>query len=43
MFQEPASWVTQKDFIPYEEALATMQARAQAIREGTARELVWLV
>jgi lipoyl(octanoyl) transferase len=43
MFQEPASWVTQKDFTPYEEALATMQARAQAIREGTARELVWLV
>ncbi|WP_298281402.1 lipoyl(octanoyl) transferase LipB [Acidocella sp.] len=43
MFHEPASWVTQKDFTPYDEALATMQARVQAIREGTAPELVWLV
>ena len=29
--------------VPYKEALAEMEARAAAIREGTASELVWLL
>ena len=29
--------------VPYEEALAAMDARAAAVREGTAPELVWLL
>lgn len=36
-------WIFAKDPVPYEEALATMEARVQAIYEGRAREAVWLL
>ncbi len=36
-------WVIAPGLTPYPEALAVMRARAAAIREGAARELVWLV
>jgi len=36
-------WHTQPGLLPYPEALAAMQARIAAIRDGTASELVWLV
>jgi lipoyl(octanoyl) transferase len=36
-------WVVAEGLTPYPEALAAMQARVAAIREGTAPERVWLV
>ncbi len=36
-------WRISPGLTPYPEALATMRARADAIRAGTAREQVWLV
>ena len=36
-------WRQQAGLLPYPDAMATMQARAAAIRAGTERELVWLV
>jgi lipoyl(octanoyl) transferase len=36
-------WRTSDDLVPYDEALAFMEQRAAAIRDGTARECVWLV
>ena len=36
-------WVVSDGLTPYPEALAAMEARAAAIRAGTAEELVWLV
>ena len=36
-------WRTQPGLLPYPDALAEMQARVAAIRDGTAGELVWLV
>ncbi len=36
-------WRTSEAPVPYGEALAFMEARAAAIREGTARECVWLL
>ncbi|MBE7636789.1 lipoyl(octanoyl) transferase LipB [Sneathiella sp. P13V-1] len=36
-------WKISDTPVPYEEALAEMEARAAAIREGTASELVWLL
>jgi len=36
-------WRISPGLVPYPEALAEMEARAGAIREGTARELVWLL
>ena len=36
-------WRVSPGLIPYEEALAEMEARAAAIREGRARELIWLL
>ena len=36
-------WRVSDGLTPYPEALAVMEARAAAIREGTARELVWLL
>jgi lipoyl(octanoyl) transferase len=36
-------WRVSDDPVPYEEALAFMQARAAAIREGTGSECVWLL
>lgn len=48
--QEPArtldsavEWRTSQDLVPYPEALATMEERVAAIRDGRARELVWLL
>lgn len=39
----PVDWVVTEGLTDYEDALAFMEARVQAIREGTANELVWLV
>jgi lipoyl(octanoyl) transferase len=36
-------WRVSPGLTPYEEALAEMEARAAAIRAGTARELIWLL
>jgi lipoyl(octanoyl) transferase len=36
-------WRVSDGLTPYPEALAEMEAHAAAIREGTARELVWLL
>ena len=36
-------WRVSDGAVPYEEALAWMEARAAAIREGTAAECVWLL
>ncbi len=38
-----AEWRVEPGLIPYEYAVAFMEARAEAIRAGTAGELVWLV
>ena len=38
-----ASWAVSKALVPYPEAVAAMEARAAAISEGTAGELVWLL
>ena len=39
----PVEWVIAEGLTPYEEAVALMEARAEAIAEGAAPELVWLV
>jgi lipoyl(octanoyl) transferase len=39
----PAEWRRSDGLTPYETALAVMEARAAAIAEGTAGELVWLI
>ncbi|MBC8719073.1 MULTISPECIES: lipoyl(octanoyl) transferase LipB [Brucella/Ochrobactrum group] len=39
----PVDWLISDGLTDYEEALAFMEARVAAIREGTANELVWLV
>ena len=39
----PVEWLVEPGLTPYPDALAFMEARAAAIREGTAGELVWLV
>jgi lipoyl(octanoyl) transferase len=39
----PPEWRTSPGLTAYPDALATMQARAAAIRDATANELVWLV
>lgn len=36
-------WKISDELVPYEEALAQMEARVAAIREGTASELIWLL
>ncbi|MFO1039489.1 MAG: lipoyl(octanoyl) transferase LipB [Geminicoccaceae bacterium] len=36
-------WRVSPGLTPYPEAVAVMEARAAAVRDGTARELVWLV
>lgn len=36
-------WRTSEGLVPYAEALAWMEARAEAIRAGTAAETVWLL
>jgi len=39
----PVEWQIQPGLTPYEAALAFMENRAEAIRSGTANEIVWLV
>ena len=39
----PAEWRIDEGPLPYETALATMEARAAAVADGSAPELVWLV
>ena len=39
----PVEWLVADGLTDYEDALAFMEARVQAIREGSANELVWLV
>jgi lipoyl(octanoyl) transferase len=39
----PAGWAVSTGYVPYEAALAAMEARAEAIAAGTAGELVWLL
>jgi len=39
----PVQWRIEKGLTPYDAALSVMEARADAIRAGTADELVWLV
>jgi len=36
-------WVVREGLLPYPEAVAEMEARAEAIAEGTSNERVWLV
>ncbi|OUR77446.1 lipoate-protein ligase B [Alphaproteobacteria bacterium 46_93_T64] len=36
-------WKISDDLIPYDDALADMEARVAAIRDGSAKELVWLL
>jgi lipoyl(octanoyl) transferase len=43
MLKPPTTWQITSGLTDYEFALATMRARAAAIRDGTERELVWLV
>jgi len=39
----PVEWAIAPGLVPYEEALATMEARAEAIAAGEAAELIWLL
>ena len=39
----PVEWRVSEGLVPYEEALAAMDARAAAITDGRAGELVWLL
>ncbi|WP_173932148.1 lipoyl(octanoyl) transferase LipB [Chelativorans sp. Marseille-P2723] len=39
----PVEWRVEADLTPYDTALAFMEWRAEAIRAGEARELIWLV
>jgi lipoyl(octanoyl) transferase len=39
----PVEWRRSKGLVPYEEALTVMAARAAAIANGEAAELVWLI
>jgi lipoyl(octanoyl) transferase len=42
-FPSDIEWRIAEAPVPFEEALAFMEQRAAAIREGTARECIWLV
>jgi lipoyl(octanoyl) transferase len=39
----PVGWTVSTDYVPYPAAVAAMEARAAAIAEGTAGELIWLL
>jgi lipoyl(octanoyl) transferase len=39
----PAGWAVSTGYVPYPAAVAAMEARAAAIADGTASELVWLL
>src|SRR5262245_35129553 len=41
--EAPVEWRVSEDLVAYPESLAAMEARAAAIAEGTAPELVWLL
>ena len=43
VMRPPLEWDIADDLVPYEPALARMEARVAAIRAGEAPELVWLV
>jgi lipoyl(octanoyl) transferase len=43
MHKAPATWHVEPGLLPYEAAIAAMQARIAEIRAGTAEELIWLV
>ena len=36
-------WITSEGLTPYDLAVREMEARAEAIRAGTANEAIWLV
>ncbi|MBI1682450.1 lipoyl(octanoyl) transferase LipB [Caulobacter hibisci] len=38
-----AGWAVSTDYVPYPAAVAAMEARAAAIADGTAGELIWLL
>ncbi|MEA1071510.1 lipoyl(octanoyl) transferase LipB [Sphingomonas sp. LY160] len=40
---EHIEWRVSEELVPYEQALAEMEARAAAVRSGGASELVWLL
>jgi len=40
---DQVEWRVSDALVPYEEAVRTMEARVEAIRAGTASELVWLL
>lgn len=40
---KPVDWIVSDSLIPYERAVAQMEARVEAIHNGTANELVWLL
>ena len=42
-FPPDIEWRVSAEPVPYEEALAFMEQRAAAIREGSARECIWLL
>ncbi|CAN5314011.1 lipoyl(octanoyl) transferase LipB [soil metagenome] len=39
----PVGWAVSTEYVPYPAAVAAMEARAAAIADGTAGELVWLL
>jgi lipoyl(octanoyl) transferase len=41
--RDPVGWAVSPDKVAYPEAVAAMEARAQAIAEGCAGELIWLL
>lgn len=43
MNEEPVGWAVSPGLTPYEAAVAAMEARATAIADGQAGELVWLL
>ncbi len=43
MLGDDIEWRVSDGLLPYPETLAEMEARAAAIREGSAREMVWLL
>ncbi|MDB5736564.1 MAG: lipB [Sphingomonas bacterium] len=43
MPHDEIEWRVSDGLTPYDEALAAMEARVAAIREGNARELIWLL
>jgi lipoyl(octanoyl) transferase len=40
---QPVEWRQSESLVPYETALAVMEARAVAVADGAASELVWLI